>query len=55
MIKEKIILVALLALVNFGCATTYDYAPMAKNQLSHFAEIIDSSKKNISVINTHSM
>ena len=49
MIKEKIILVALLALVNFGCATTYDYAPVAKNQLSHFAEIIDSSKKSLAL------
>ena len=39
MIKEKIILVALLAIVNFGCATTYDYAPMAKNQLSHLQEL----------------
>jgi len=49
MIKEKIILTALLALVNFGCATTYDYPPMAKNQLSHFAEIIDSSKKSLAL------
>jgi len=39
MIKEKIILTALLAIVNFGCATTYDFAPMAKNQLSHLQKL----------------